>query len=385
MRFADIPAHKDVIDRLRQIVDSDRIPHAILLRGPEGSAKFALARATAQYIHCTGRLQPGADPSDSCGVCPQCIQHQTLNHVDTHYSFPVVKKKSGSTNPISDDFIDQWREFLNENPMMDFESWCAKLASVGASTSGVSPIFYVSESDSLAAKLATTSRSTRYKIAMMWLPERMNEACANKMLKLLEEPQPETIFIITSDNATEILPTIYSRCQPIEVKRLDNDAVAQWIVNNKNVNPEDAQKAADISSGSINEALRQLNIASSGNDFFDKFVSLMRLAYQRKIIELRLWAQDIASLGRDRQIAFLNYCCRLLRENFIYNFNMPDLTGMNSSEREFSKNFARFINERNVLKLKRVFEDAATDIAGNGNAKIIFFDVAVRVILLLKQ
>lgn len=384
MRFADIPAHKDVIDRLRQIVDSDRIPHAILLRGPEGSAKFALARATAQYIHCTGRLEPGADPTDSCGRCPQCIQHQTLNHVDTHYSFPVIKKKSGN-NPISDDFIDQWREFIKESEMMDFEQWCAKLAGVGSSTAGVAPMFYVSESDSLAAKLATTSRSTRYKIALMWLPEKMNEACANKMLKLLEEPQPETIFIITSDNATEILPTIYSRCQPIEVKRLDNNSVAQWLVDNRDVTPSDAQKAADISSGSINEALRQLKVAARGDEFLDLFISLMRLAYQRKIIELRLWAQDVSALPRDRQIAFLNYCSRLLRENFVYNFNMPDLVGMNESERNFSKNFARFINERNVLKLKRVFEDAITDVTGNGNGRIIFFDVAVRVILLLKQ
>ena len=384
MRFADIPAHNDVIDRLRQIVDSDRIPHAILLRGPEGSAKFALARATAQYIHCTGRHEPGADPSDSCGRCPQCIQHQTLNHVDTHYSFPVIKKKSG-TNPVSDDFIQQWREFLNENEMMDFERWCAKLAGTGTSTAGVAPMFYVSESDALASKLATTSRSTRYKIALMWLPEKMNEACANKMLKLLEEPQPETIFIITSDNATEILPTIYSRCQPIEVKRLDNYSVARWLVDNRNVSPDEAEKVADISSGSINEAIRQLKVAASGDEFLDLFISLMRLAYQRKIIELRLWAQDVSALPRDRQIAFLNYCCRLLRENFIYNFNMPDLVGMNQNERNFSKNFARFINERNVLKLKRVFEDAVTDITGNGNGRIIFFDVAVRVILLLKQ
>ncbi|MDE6074092.1 MAG: DNA polymerase III subunit delta, partial [Muribaculaceae bacterium] len=327
---------------------------------------------------------PGADPSDSCGRCPQCIQHQTLNHVDPHYSFPVIKKKSGN-NPVSDDFIQQWREFLNENEMMDFERWCAKLAGTGTSTAGVAPMFYVSESDALASKLATTSRSTRYKITLMWLPEKMNEACANKMLKLLEEPQPETIFIITSDNATEILPTIYSRCQPIEVKRLDNYSVARWLVDNRNVSPDEAEKVADISSGSINEAIRQLNVAASGDEFLDLFISLMRLAYQRKIIELRLWAQDVSALPRDRQIAFLNYCCRLLRENFIYNFNMPDLVGMNQNERNFSKNFARFINERNVLKLKRVFEDAVTDITGNGNGRIIFFDVAVRVILLLKQ
>ncbi|MDE6810561.1 MAG: hypothetical protein K2J42_10820 [Muribaculaceae bacterium] len=157
------------------------------------------------------------------------------------------------------------------------------------------------------------------------------------------------------------------------------------MLDNLNFSTVEGEKVADISSGSINEAIRQLNVAASGDEFLDLFISLMRLAYQRKIIELRLWAQDVSALPRDRQIAFLNYCCRLLRENFIYNFNMPDLVGMNQNERNFSKNFARFINERNVLKLKRVFEDAVTDITGNGNGRIIFFDVAVRVILLLKQ
>lgn len=374
MKFSDIPAHESAKQHLRNLVDDDKIPHAILIEGHQGIGKFAMARALAQYIHCTNRQN-----GDSCGVCPSCIQHQTFNHIDTHYSFPVVKRKSGSST-ISDDYIAEWKEFISSDPYMDFENWLSQLGNPTTI-----PTFYVNESDSLISKLSFTAHSSKYKIVLMWLPERMMEQCANKLLKLIEEPFHDSIFIMTSNTPAEILPTIYSRCQRIALKRLPDKDIAEYLEHKSAVNPNDAMAIAHIAEGSVSKAVNLLNISEESHQYFNWFVSLMRLSYQRKIVELRKWAFDIASYGRERQIAFLTYCCRMLRENFIHNLQNPQLNYLTTDESDFSRNFARFVNERNVIKLNQVFQDAVTDISGNTNSKIVLFDIAIRVILLLKS
>ncbi len=374
MRFSDIPGQLKIKQRLTELVDNDRLPHALLLQGDQGVGKFALAQALAQYIHCQNRSN-----GDSCGKCPSCRQHSSFNHLDTHFSFPVIKKKSSSTPPISDDYIEEFKNFVKKDPMMNFGGWLEEL---GASST--LPAMYVTESDSLISKLSYTARSSKYKIVVMWLPERMNEQCANKLLKLIEEPFADTKFIFTSDAPQEILPTIYSRCQRIDVGRFTDRDISDYLIQKYSFNPQDALSIAHNSEGSLSKALKQIN--TSGNDKnFELFIKLMRDAYTRKIADLKSWANDVSALGREQQIAFLNYCDRLVRENFIYNLHEKELTYLNTSEENFSKKFAPFITERNVQELSRTFNDAIRDIAGNTNSKMVFFDVAVRTILLIKK
>lgn len=357
------------------MADTGRIPHAILLQGPQGTGKFALARAFAQYIHCTDRHD-----GDSCGKCPSCIQHQSFNHIDTYYSFPIVKKKGSTSAVISDDFIEQWREFLLSDPWMDFSQWLNKL---GDPTS--QPTFFVSESDSLISKLAFTAHASKYKTVLLWLPERMREDSANKLLKLIEEPFGDTVFIMTSDAPAEILPTIYSRCQRIDVKRLDDETLSHYLEQTAGISYQDAMAVSHIAEGSISRALKQLDVEDESKQNLQWFIQLMRLAYQRKIVDLRKWSNEIASTGRERQISFLSYCARMLRENFIYNLHNPSLNYLNTDEASFSRNFARFITADNVLKLNRSFNQAITDISGNTNSKMVFFDLSIHAILLLKH
>lgn len=375
MKFSDIPAHDEVKRQLTAMVDNNRIPHALLLEGKSGIGKMMLARALAQYIHCTDR-----HGGDSCGVCPSCLQHKSFNHIDTHFSFPVIKLKNRSGGVVSDDWIEQWRQLLNDSPYMDMNVWVEMLGNANAQ-----PQIFVDESGALIRKLNFTSHAARFKIVLMWLPERMNEPCANKLLKLLEEPHDDTLFILVSNEPAKILPTIYSRLRRIEVKRLPDDVVAGYLTERYGVDGNAAQGIARLAEGSILEALKRLSASDESRQFLDMFMSLMRLAYQKKVGVLRKWSNDAADFGREKCCRFLEYCERLTGENYIYNLRDSRLVFLDNEESRFSANFARFINERNVEKLRRLFIEGRRDIAGNANAKIVLFDIAVSIILCLKQ
>jgi DNA polymerase-3 subunit delta' len=372
MKFSDILGHNSVKERIKAMIDNDRLPHALLLEGPAGVGKFAMARATAQYLHCTSR-----ENGDSCGRCPSCLQHQTFNHIDTIYSFPILKSAGG---PVSDDFISLWRDFLTKSPYMNFELWQSMLGNPNGQ-----PVIYVDESQDIIRKLTFTTHGSQCKVVIMWLPEKMNQQCANKLLKIIEEPLPGVKFLFVSNNPAGILPTIYSRLQRISMKRLSDNEVADYLQQKYNLDATDAMAEAHMSEGSIVLAEKNRSNTSENNQFLQFFQTLMRLAYQRKIGLLKKWGQDVAGLGREQAARFCDYCQRQTRENFIANLYIKDLNYLNREEQAFSKNFSPFINERNVEEISAIFNKAKADILANGNGKIIFFDVAVKIILLLKR
>lgn len=372
MRFSDIPGQEEVKERLRQLADSHKVPHAILLQGPAGSGKFALARAFAQYIHCTDRHD-----GDSCGQCPSCRQMQSFNHIDTLYSFPVVKK---GTVTVCADYLPEFNRFVTENPWMDFEAWLEALGSPNSQ-----PTIYVHEGVELIRRLSYTARSSRYKVALMWLPERMQEETANKLLKVVEEPFGDTIFVMTSDSPGEILPTIYSRVQRISVKPFETATLENYLIDHLNCTQQIAHDSALLSRGNINKALVLARNGDENAQFLDYFIQLMRKAYTRDIMALKQWSKEVAEQKREMQMRFLDYCSRLLRENFVLNLNNPAFNLLTHREREFCVKFARFITVKNVEGLLDAFTRARNDIAANANGRIVLFDMAITTILLLKS
>ncbi len=376
MKFSDIPSHDNTKRQLHDMVSDGRIPHALLLHGPAGIGKFMLARAFAQYIHCQSPTSDG----EPCGICPSCLQHQSFNHVDTIYVFPVVKLDKMKYPPISADFIEEFKEYVKTNPFMDFDRWVLAFDKKNAQ-----PVIYVTESEALEQRLALTTTMSKYKIVLIWLPEKMNEQTANKLLKLIEEPFGDTIFILVSDDAASILPTIYSRCRPIEMKRLSDETVANYLSTHAAMDPQDAMAVAHISAGNINAAMRSIDATSISRMFFDYFVQLMRLSYMRDVKGLKQWSADVSNMGREQEVKFYDYCQRLIRENFMYNFNQPELVYLNRTEANFSKKFAPFITENNAEQIIETMNRAAIDIAGNANGKIVNFDLAVKMIILIKN
>lgn len=381
MLFKDIPAHENIKSRLIALAGSGKIPHALLFDGIPGIGKFAIARAFAQYIHCTGR-KPG--DKDSCGICPSCVQHSTMGHIDTLYVFPVFNKEKGAQRKsVSDDFLPEWVDYMNGRKFMDYGEWGDSIRTKDKANTQLTT--YVTESDMLWHKLSFASHGSKYKIVLWWLPEKMNNEAANKLLKLLEEPWEDTIFIMVSDNSAQLLPTITSRLQRISFAKLDDSAIASILESEAGVDTGVSMSLAHCADGSVSTALRNLGNMSDESEYLNRFIALMRLAYQRKIAELKKWSEDLTALGREKECRFYEYSSRLIRENFIFNFQLPQLNFMSTPESQFSVNFARFITEKNVEKIIEVFDKARIDIMGNGNGKIINFDVAIKIILLLKQ
>ena len=326
-----------------------------------------------------GDPEPVAPLNYACGHCNSCLMAEKLQHPDLHFAFPIYKKNPSKAN-YCDDFLTEWRELLLDNPYFGYAEW--RKAS-GAENQQL--MMYVEESDAIARKLSLKSSQGGYKVCIIWLPEKMHESCANKMLKLLEEPPQQTVFLLVSERPDLVLQTIRSRTQMIDVPALSEQEIERTLISRNGIAEADAKLIAHTANGSMTAALRAITSDTDESEYFDLFVSLMRLSYMRKVKEMKQWSEEVAALGRERQKSFLVYCQHMLRENFIYNFHRPDLNFMNEQESQFAVKFAPFINERNVIGIMTELSLAQRDIEQNANPKILFFDFALKMIVLIKN
>lgn len=381
MRFSDIIGQETEKRQLRQAVSEGRIPHAQLFVGPAGVGKLALALAYAQYISC-----PNRDEHDSCGTCPTCLQFNKLQHPDLHFVFPIIK---GDEGDVCDAFADKWRGLLTEQRYFDIDDWYRVL---GAETK--QGMIYEKESAEIMRKLSLKSFSGGYKIMIIWQPEKMNVTCANKILKLLEEPPTKTLFLLVSEHPEQLLSTILSRVQEVRVPRLGEADIAAGLQTVYSwLSDQEAKTVAHMANGSYLAALKIMSESEDSKNYFDDFVALMRNAWlvgQKKdysaLLKLRQWSNDMADskVGREKQKAFLQYAQRQIRENYIYNFHCVDMNYQTEAESQFSSKFAPFIHDSNVEKMMNELGKAEQQIAQNGNAKIIFFDLCLQMIVLVK-
>ena len=359
-----------------RMVDEDRLPHAIMLTGPQGAGKLALAIGFAKVL-----LSQGGETS-MFGEPVESPMLRKLEHPDLHFTYPTIKLPSMSADhkPVSDDFAREWHELVMAGPYFTMNEWLELMGGENQQA-----IITAGESDELVRKLSLKSSQGGYKVSIVWLPERMNQECANKILKLLEEPPSQTIFLMVCNEPEKLLETIRSRVQRIDVKKIATEDIRQALMEKRGLTEDEAQRISRMANGSWLKALEMLSADSENELFLDMFQTLMRLSYQRKVKDLKTWSERMASLGREKQKRFLNYFLRLVRENFMYNFKQEDLCYMTQREEDFAKNFARFINEANVLPIYDLINKAIRDIGQNANAKIVFYDMALQMIVLLIQ
>ena len=374
MFFRDIIGQEEIKRQLIKNVQENKIAHAQLFCGGEGVGKLPLAIAYARYISCFNPSE-----KDACGKCANCIKFNNLAHPDLHFIFPVVKKKS-SKDVVSDDYIAEWRELIAKTPYFNLPAW---LEEMGAENQQAQ--IYVKESNEIIRKLSLKSSQGGYKIIIIWLPEKMNQECSNKLLKLLEEPAEQTVFLLVSEEPDMLLTTIQSRTQRINLKGIDEKDLKEVLINIHGLQEQDAINIAHQSEGNFLKAIESISLNEENKLFFDLFVALMRLSYQRKIKEMKAWSEKVATMGREKQKHFLSYCQRMIRENFIYNFHNRSITYLGNEEEAFSTRFAPFINEQNVREIMNELNEAQRHIEQNVNAKMVFFDFSLKMIVLLIQ
>ncbi|EJX00338.1 DNA polymerase III, delta prime subunit [gut metagenome] len=375
MFFKDVIGQEESKQRLLQEVKEGRIPHAQLFCGPEGVGKLPLAIAYARYISCTHRGE-----TDACGVCPSCVKFNKLVHPDVHFIYPIVNKAKSPKVSICTDFLVQWREQVLEAPYFNLNHWLRRIDANNKQAQ-----IFAGESDEILKKLSLKSSEGGYKITILWLPEKMHPVFANKILKLLEEPPQQTLFLLLSESPDMILPTILSRCQRINIHRIDENSINQTLQTRYHVLPADSIAIAHQANGNFIKALETIHLNEENQLYFELFVSLMRLSYQRKIREIKMWSEQVANMGRERQKNFLEYCQHMIRESFIFNLHQRELTYMAVNEQQFATRFSPFVNERNVIGIMNELSEAQQHIEQNVNAKMVFFDFSLKIIILLKQ
>ena len=384
MLFSEIIGQERTKRQLRKAVQDGLIPHAQLFVGSEGVGKLQLAIAYAQYLACPNRTD-----EDACGTCPACRQYSKLQHPDLHFVFPIVKTDAGD---ICDDFIDSFREIILTKSYFNLEDWYTAL---GVETK--QGMIYEKESSEILRKLSLKSFGNGYKVMIIWQPQKMNATCANKLLKILEEPPQKTVFLLVSEQPDQLLSTILSRVQQIRVPQLSETEIKDGLIA-KGYDEQAATDWAHIANGSYLAALKLADESGAAKQYLSDFIELMRNAYtighindttkkSAALQHIRKWSLDMADakVGREKQKAFLQYAQKQVRENYIFNLQHPELNYQTEDERNFSQRFAPYINAGNVEQIMAELDKAERQIGQNGNAKMIFFDLCLQFIVLLKR
>ncbi len=367
MYFRDIIGLQDVKQHLVQSVKQGIIPHARLFYGPEGVGKLPLAIAYARYLNCENRGE-----GDACGNCPSCHKFDKFSHPDLHFVFPVVKSKT------SDEYLPEWREFLHTQQYFNLNQWLNYINAENAQG-----VIYAKESDEITKKLNFKQYEGLYKIMIVWLPEKMHDACANKLLKLVEEPPENTLFLLVSEDPENVLPTIQSRCQPLNIRRIEQEEMVAVIVRKYGLEERAAVSIARIAGGSFSKAMNLIKSSDDNDYFFALFKEMMRAAISRNIKSIKNIASELAAIGREMQKSFLLYSLRLFREYFISNLNEPCLVYLREEEELFGVKFAPFVNEKNIVDFNDEFSLAFRQIEQNGNAKFVFLDLCLKTTTML--
>ncbi|MFO7756243.1 MAG: DNA polymerase III subunit delta [Bacteroidales bacterium] len=374
MKFSGVIGQEEIINKLSRSVRDHRVSHAQIFAGPQGSGKLALAIAFAQYISCSNR-----QGDDSCGVCPSCSKYEKLVHPDLHFVFPVINKGSGEV--VCDNYISEWRSRVNKSPYFNLNRW---LAEIGVKNQ--QGLIYASEAGEIIKKLSLKTYESDYKVMIIWMPERMHPATSNKLLKMIEEPPDKTLFLLVSEEPDLILPTIMSRCLFVRVPAIKKEALSEQLKKEFSIDEHRAGIIARLSQGNYIRAVEFIEENQARKANLSSFISMMRLAYKRDIPALAEWSEEMATRGREAQKGFLSYSLSQLRDNYILNIAdaADKLVFLEGEEEAFAKNFKAFITNKNISPLNNALSLAHSHISSNGNPKIIFLDLALKISSLIR-
>jgi DNA polymerase-3 subunit delta' len=365
MLYSQIIGQTEAKQRLVKMVNENRVPHALLFNGKEGCGNLPMAFAFAQHLYCTNKTEQGA-----CGSCNSCNKVAKLIHPDMHLVVPIAISKFVKK---TDDVVREFREIFLQNPYLTLNDWTNDL-----NAENKQPVIPVDEAADILKKISYTSYEGSYKLMLIWQPERMNNVSANKLLKILEEPPEQTIFILVTNNAEQLIPTIISRVQNIPFYDVSESEIAEALIKNFNVNADVANQTAILANGNYAEALHLLTHNEDSVSFLANFQSFMRLALKFDCNKALQWIDENASIGREKQKQFFQYGLEVFRDSLMFNYGSKDLIRLSGQEKQFLEKFAPFVNQKNYEKLVEEFNSNYYYIERNANPKILFMDLILK-------
>ena len=381
MLFSELLGQTHIKSHLTTSVDSGRIPHAQLFVGPEGSGTLPMAIAYAQYILCNNTDSENNTGNDACN-----LKFKNISHPDLHFAFPVTTNDKVKRHPVSNHFMEEWRQLIDQQPYGNLFDWY-KLLGVDNKQGQIG----VDEAHDIVKSLALKSYEGGYKVMLIWMAEKMNTACANKLLKLIEEPPEKTVFILIAEDEEQIINTIRSRCQVLHFPPLSETVISEALLKNYDLEVSVASKIAHQSNGNYNKACDLIYQDSEDIQFEKWFIIWVRSAFKAKgnkaaIRDLMSWSEDIAKTGRETQKQFLQFCLNYFRQALLLNYSASDLVYLEPKSESFKlENFAPFVHNANILDISEELQTAIYHIERNGNSKIILTDLSIKLTRLLHK
>ncbi|WP_340076253.1 DNA polymerase III subunit delta' [Leptobacterium sp. I13] len=380
MLFKDILGQEHIKNHLTYSADSGRIPHAQLFVGNEGCGILPMAIAYAQYVLCKNTGGENIQGNTACN-----IKFEHLSHPDLHFAFPVATNNKIKSHPVSNSFMEEWRQFVKGQPYGNLFDWY-QLIGIENKQGQIG----VDEAQEIVKSLSLKAYEGGYKIMIIWMADKMNIAASNKLLKLIEEPPEKTLFLLLTEDEEQIIQTIRSRCQVLHFPPLSEVVVKDALIN-KGLEANEATKIAHQANGNYNKAIDLFNKDSEDITFERWFVLWVRSAFKAKgnktaIHDLINWSEQVAGTGRETQKQFLHYCIAIFRQAMLLNYKLPDLVYVAFNYDGFSlEKFAPFVHESNIVEIIKELEDSSYHIERNGNAKIIFTDLSIKLTRLLHK
>ena len=380
MLFSEILGQDHIMAHLTQSVNNGRVAHAQLFVGPEGSGTLPMAIAYAQYLLCDNKNNENIGGDESCN-----LKFQNLSHPDLHFAFPVATNGVIKSHPVSNHFMIEWRELINEQPYGNLFDWYKKIG-IEKKQGQIG----VDEAQDIVKSLALKAYEGGYKVMIIWMAEKLNTQAANKLLKLIEEPPNNTIFILIAEDEEQIINTIKSRCQVLHFPPLSEDVIKQGIIKKYSIAQDVAGKIAHQANGNFNKACDLVYQDTEDTLFEEWFVFWIRSAFKAKgnksaIHDLISWSEDIAKTGRETQKQFLQFCLNFFRQALLMNYKAEQLVYFEPNEGFKLENFAPFVHGNNILDISDELQDAIYHIERNGNSKIILTDLSIKLTRLLHK
>jgi DNA polymerase-3 subunit delta' len=400
MQFNEVIADNHVRGRLKDLVQNNRLSHALLFLGREGSGALPLAIAFAQYILCE-KVNPRSKSKetslfgeaieaeaikleDSCGQCSSCLKVKQLVHPDLHFSYPALKRDSKHDRVLSTDYITEWREFISQYPYYNVADWINFLKENSkskienpANKQGNITVF---ECDDISHKVSLKSFESNYKIVIMWMPEFLGKE-GNKLLKLIEEPPPDTLFIFVAEDENEILPTILSRTQLVKIPSLPDAAIENALISKYNLSAEKATEIAAISEGNFREALQILENPEEGLQ--TQIREWLNVIVKNNVATQLKWIDEISKTGREKQKQFLKYFIHLLEQSIRAEFLDPNMIPEN--ERDFVLRMNKMSSTEAKEAIIKDLDNSIYYIERNANAKLLFHALTIRIFHIIKD